>query len=57
MVNILGVCGLSGKYIIVVVIIFVITFTHGTYIYIPETQLFLQHTVLQLFCIYNIRNT
>jgi hypothetical protein len=46
--------------IIIIIIIFVITFTHGThiyiYIYIPETQLFLQYTVLQLFCIYNLRN-
>ena len=51
-------CGLYGKYIIIVVIIiiFAITFMHGIYIYIPETNLFLKYIMLQLFCIYNSRN-
>jgi len=39
--------------IIIIIIITFITFMQGIYNYIPETNMFLWYTVLQLFCIYN----
>jgi len=42
------------KFIIIIIIIIIITisFVHGIYAYIPETNMSLGNTVLQLFCCY-----
>ena len=34
----LGVCRLCGKYIIIIIIILVITFTHGIHSYVPDIK-------------------
>ena len=40
--------------IIIIIIILVVTFMHGIYNYTPETNMFLEYRVLQLFCIYSL---
>jgi hypothetical protein len=42
------------KNYIITLIILVITFMQDIYNYIPETNHFIGHTVLHIFCIYNL---
>ena len=45
----------SNYIILFIVIIFVSNFMQGIYNYIPETNVFLRHIMLELLCIYKLR--